>query len=202
MFEDFEFEEKYNPWDVQSLEEFHFYCCPVCPFKNVNKTDFINHAISAHPESQSSIEFFNGNKENIKTIRVKTENAQSTENGTKNTNITERESSTDDKIPKNHPILSKKPVVSLPKLSDSIIGKYLKPNLHTSLSSNVSSVHENDRFSCHKCDKSFSLKSTLNRHIQSVHNNVQYNCDKCDKSFTSCRIRTRNLSHMSLSLYH
>ena len=67
MFEDFEFEEKYNPWDVRSLEEFHFYCCPACPFKNVNKTDFINHAVSAHPESQSSIEFFNGNKENIKT---------------------------------------------------------------------------------------------------------------------------------------
>ena len=58
MFEDFEFEEKYNPWDVKSLEEFRFYCCPSCPSKNVNETDFISHALAAHPESQSSIEVF------------------------------------------------------------------------------------------------------------------------------------------------
>ena len=50
MFEDFVFEEKkFNPWDVQSLEEFHYYCCPECPFKNVNKTYFIEHAVTTHP---------------------------------------------------------------------------------------------------------------------------------------------------------
>ena len=50
MFEDFVFEEKkFNPWDVQSLEEIHYYCCPECPFKNVNKTYFIEHAVTTHP---------------------------------------------------------------------------------------------------------------------------------------------------------
>ena len=56
MFDDFEFEDKYNPWDVKSLEEFFFYCCPSCPLKNANKNYFISHALAAHPESQSVIE--------------------------------------------------------------------------------------------------------------------------------------------------
>ena len=67
MFEDFEFEDKYNPWDVKSLEEFRYYCCPECPSKNANKTDFIKHAVIAHPESQSTIERLEDNKAVIKT---------------------------------------------------------------------------------------------------------------------------------------
>ena len=55
MFDDFYFEDKYHPWDVKSLEEFRNYCCPECPAKYVNKTDFIKHAVSAHPQSQSDI---------------------------------------------------------------------------------------------------------------------------------------------------
>ena len=67
MFEDFEFEDKYNPWDVKSLEEFRYYCCPECPSKNANKTDFIKHAVIAHTESQSAIERLEDNKAVIKT---------------------------------------------------------------------------------------------------------------------------------------
>ena len=62
MFDDFEFEDKYNPWDVKSLEEFLYYCCPECPSKNVTKTDFIKHALEAHPQSQGTIEFLEDNK--------------------------------------------------------------------------------------------------------------------------------------------
>ena len=48
MFED---PEKYNPWDVNSLDEFikSFYCCPECPNKSENKAEFINHALVEHP---------------------------------------------------------------------------------------------------------------------------------------------------------
>ena len=70
MFDDFEFEDKYNPWDVKSLEEFFFYCCPSCPLKNANKTYFISHALAAHPESQSTIERLEDNKENITKTRI------------------------------------------------------------------------------------------------------------------------------------
>ena len=67
MFEDFEFEDKYNPWDVKSLEEFRYYCCPECPSKYVNKTDFIKHVVTVHPQSQSTIETLEDNKAVIKT---------------------------------------------------------------------------------------------------------------------------------------
>ena len=52
MFEDFEFEEKYNPWDVQSLEEFHFYCCPECDLKEHAKDKFVKHALDQHPHAK------------------------------------------------------------------------------------------------------------------------------------------------------
>ena len=44
-----------NPWDVQSLEEFHFYCCPECEDKSFTKEQFINHALQIHPKSHETI---------------------------------------------------------------------------------------------------------------------------------------------------
>ena len=35
----YDLEEKFNPWDVKSLKEFCYYCCPKCPSKFVNKSD-------------------------------------------------------------------------------------------------------------------------------------------------------------------
>ena len=193
MFDDFEFEDKYNPWDVQSLEEFLYYCCPECPSKNVTKTDFIKHALEAHPQSQGTIEFLEDNKAVIKS---------------------ENESNKEVHPLEKDPLLSKKAVVSLPKLSDAFIRKYTKvfekknfeqPNvgkvpLHPksitcdkcekSFSSkqglyfHIRSFHENVRYNCDKCDKRYSDKSSLNRHMQSVHENVQFNCDHCDKRFS------------------
>ena len=67
MFEDFAFEEqKFNPWDVKSLEEFRLYCCPECPSKTANRVDFIKHAVTEHPHSQSTIERLEDNKTEIK----------------------------------------------------------------------------------------------------------------------------------------
>ena len=38
-----------NPWDVSSLYDFNYYCCPECDSKSQNKQDFINHASNNHP---------------------------------------------------------------------------------------------------------------------------------------------------------
>ena len=71
MCKDFGFEDKFNPWDVKSLEEFQYYCCPSCPSKFADKNDFIKHVWEAHPESQSTIELFGGgDKENVKTVQI------------------------------------------------------------------------------------------------------------------------------------
>ena len=40
---------KGNPWDVYSIFEFNFFCCPECDCKTQSKQDFINHASTLHP---------------------------------------------------------------------------------------------------------------------------------------------------------
>ena len=38
-----------NPWEVSSLFDFNYFCCPECDSKSQNKQDFINHASNNHP---------------------------------------------------------------------------------------------------------------------------------------------------------
>ena len=58
MFEDYEFEDKYNPWTdgVSSLEHFRYYCCPQCDDRVLSKSDFIKHALDTHPKSKALID--------------------------------------------------------------------------------------------------------------------------------------------------
>ena len=61
------------------------------------------------------------------------------------------------------------------------------------LKEHIKSVHENVRYNCDKCGKSFSQKGTLNSHIQGVHENIRYNCEKCDKSFSQKGTLTKHI---------
>ena len=40
-------------WNVESIFEFQYFNCPICPFKNELKQDFVNHSFISHPESVS-----------------------------------------------------------------------------------------------------------------------------------------------------
>ena len=44
-----------NPWNVQTLDEFLFYCCPECDNKYVTKSHFVEHALTSHQVSQQYI---------------------------------------------------------------------------------------------------------------------------------------------------
>ena len=224
MFEDFEFEEKYNPWDVKSLEEFYFYCCPSCPSKNANKTYFISHALDAHPQSKSVIEDLQ-DKTIIKTEEIehyKKEGEQKfnpwdvkslqefrfyccPECPSKFVYRTDfvkhalaihshsqsfiggfEENKTDNATSSNKAInqVMKRAMVSLIKLSETVIRKYTKDIEKEDSILHIQSANGNVQFKCDKCEKAFTLKSNLNRHIKSAHENVQYKCDECDQSFS------------------
>ena len=45
-----------NPWDVQDLEEFLYFCCPECEEKNSSKELFVKHALDEHPKAKDKIE--------------------------------------------------------------------------------------------------------------------------------------------------
>ena len=38
-------DENFNPWVVNNLDEFLFFCCPECDTQSPNKALFINHAL-------------------------------------------------------------------------------------------------------------------------------------------------------------
>ncbi len=44
-----------NPWSVESVDVFLFYCCPQCDLKCQSKDVFLNHAYINHPESQQTV---------------------------------------------------------------------------------------------------------------------------------------------------
>ena len=40
-----------NPWQVSSIYQFQYFCCPGCVFRVGNKQDFVDHTINLHPEA-------------------------------------------------------------------------------------------------------------------------------------------------------
>ena len=46
-----------NPWEVTSIYEFYYFCCPECDCKLQNKQDFVNHASKDHPWVSISCKF-------------------------------------------------------------------------------------------------------------------------------------------------
>ena len=51
-----ELDETSNPWNVTSLDDFLFYCCPECDNRTVTKNDLIKHALNNHPLFFHSLE--------------------------------------------------------------------------------------------------------------------------------------------------
>ena len=45
---------KLNPWAVEALEEFLYFCCPECNIKSTDKDAFVNHVWSNHPKVSNS----------------------------------------------------------------------------------------------------------------------------------------------------
>ena len=42
-----------NPWLVESIEAFNFFCCPECVYRCQDEFTFQVHALQNHPQSQS-----------------------------------------------------------------------------------------------------------------------------------------------------
>ena len=48
-----------NPWNVEKIEEFLYFCCPECDLKDHSQLEFLQHALERHPNSKDFIEQFN-----------------------------------------------------------------------------------------------------------------------------------------------
>ena len=47
-----------NPWDVEKLEEFMYFCCPECDERNRSKEIFLQHAFDQHPKAKEYLQKF------------------------------------------------------------------------------------------------------------------------------------------------
>ena len=56
--EDFE-----NPWTVENIEDFLYFCCPECDERNQSKELFMKHALDKHPKSKEPLLKFQVKKE-------------------------------------------------------------------------------------------------------------------------------------------
>ena len=52
-----------NPWFVNNLEEFLYYCCPECNEKNRSQDLFLEHAMCEHPRAKEYLKMFEVKKE-------------------------------------------------------------------------------------------------------------------------------------------
>ena len=48
-----------NPWNVENLEEFLYFCCPECNLKDPSKMNFLQHALEQHPKAKECAKLHN-----------------------------------------------------------------------------------------------------------------------------------------------
>ena len=172
-----------DPWNVDTLEEFLYYCCPECKDERIQrKEDFIKHALDEHPKSKISV---------TKIILVKKENSIELSQGTnisgRSIDIENFENACDIEYfvkSENNEHWNwhnnSKPINHL-KNEPSFENEDQRKD-----QSNDSIVPEDHKiFECKSCGKSFSSAQYLKKHIHTIHEgHKDYNCEYCGKSFS------------------
>ena len=166
-----------DPWNVDTLEEFLYYCCPECKDQRMQcKEDFIKHALDKHPKSkisfskmllvkkENSIELDHGKSIDIQTFEtacdieylVKSENNEDWHNNSKTINHLKKEQLFENKVQAEE-VQSKDTTV----------------------------IEDSKDFECKSCSKSFSSAQYLRKHIYNIHEgHKDFNCKYCVKSFS------------------
>ena len=216
-----DYEDKFNPWSVSSLEDFRFYCCPECECRNVNRDSFVNHAVIAHPHSKSFIDSL---------TRIKTEHATEDSNTIVTLCYTSDDSSDSETDDESSQLQSTEMKVDLePQVNE-------QNGLQKPIEDNETEPHHNDHdysipvwdldnnimissvcslscddetsiekppkivdnksYKCNICSKQESSQRELKYHIHSVHTHSKLyplKCDRCDKRFNQWAVLKRHV---------
>ena len=130
-----------NPWIVGELEEFLYYCCPQCDFKEQfdQREQFVEHALRCHPMSRKHIETFMVKKENIQEFEEYS------------TNIKSEVHYQDEEF-------LAAPEIYMNEIQD-----------EEEISEDINVHEDRKHFGCQLCGKAFSRKAHLKRHNLSIH---------------------------------
>ena len=176
----------YNPWNVDSIQDFSFLKCPECPFDAKQEDIFQNHAIENHP---LSFVLFGGEplKVEIKKEYLYQDPLISEEGYYDNDNIYSED---------------QKPVIEEnfkdeKNLVQDAVDEKKKPfkcgfcdyaaALNGNLTKHIKAVHEGILVfhnKCATCKEKFEDKISLDAHIETVHDGKKpYSCSICNKQF-------------------
>ena len=196
----FRMEAEYNPWDVLSIEAFHFYNCPECEDKYSSKKYFIDHALVSHPKSRKILPTIyqtndsNSTKSISESQAVKLDVAPDIDSFIKIESPSKPEPNTSEintnieGVPEHL-----KQSQDIQDLKRKLLYKFKcdqcqKSYTHKShLKCHIKRVHEGLTFNCDQCSKQYKDKISLKRHIENVHDGVTYTCDHCHKVFKQQR---------------
>ena len=181
-----DYDEKWNPWTADILDEYLYFVCPECDFKHQSREIFIGHALEHHPKSI----------ECISKIKVKEEITELNNGGVIETlnNIEDfydededLENYQQDNIDYELPNYVKCEIKEETNInSDNVMKSVPNSNITKSRTSRktpiLKSEEENEYYKCNICDKLFEQQFVLNRHNKYVHEKP-HKCDLCDKKF-------------------
>ena len=151
-----------NPWNFESIEDFHFYCCPECNEKTRKFQDLVDHALQNHANSIPTdiLKFFKLTEsktlKNEKDVKLEEEVDISDHDGDLLLNSDEDE---------------------------------LMPNQIKIENKNKRERVLRNKIDCEVCFKSFSYKDSLRRHLKRVHQITksfqtgQFECEVCHKGY-------------------
>ena len=177
-----------NPWNVPSIQDFLFFCCPECDSKVKNSQDFINHALLLHEDAKDSVSIRN----EIRNIEIKIN-----DNKRENDQIKE---------PVKISILKRK-LEEDPEFTFDTKVQKLEPTKDQDLEENELFDDEDwldepeGIFICDSCEKIFESKMEMDNHLQHMHN-TSTSVDKTEIPYeektisVSSKMRTRNFCYI------
>ena len=199
-----------DPWNVDTLEEFLYYCCPECKDERIqNKADFIKHALEEHPKSKVSV---------TKIIQVKKENPSELDQGQNLSDgidiktfenecdieyFVKRENNeywdwhnSETKHNIKTELFFENEDQSIDQCDDSIVPEVILNDLQCNscglsfskadnLKRHILRIHEKRKdFKCDSCGREFFDAKSLKNHINRIHEGQKdYKCDSCAKEF-------------------
>ena len=168
--------DKGNPWKKDSVEEFCFYCCTLCPLKSKESTNFENHVAEVHSKIEKSV-----NHHAIDLSEIKSEvndeyyEEMDYENDIYGTGFT------DQKNVMLYPEIEMK-VDPLTTEDDNFFAKIVKKEAETNVKKKVRLVKLGNEVpqipTCSICSQVFDTKKELKMH----------NCDNTNDKIFSCSI--------------
>ncbi len=189
-----------NPWSVDNIADFSFFCCPECIYKAKTVPDFQVHAIVNHPGSKDFFDKYSSQDHwdesddfyNVP-LKIKVEDDPGSKielfDNDNDEENSQRENCDVKPVTQDYET-GEKVELRCPKC-DSMFESFSDLTNHLKDVHNVQGAKrlKNGRFACPLCDISCPNQSKLKTHVEEVHEKRKVACPQCDKLFSKGGLR-------------